>query len=52
MDIWVAGTSNQPFIRGFKTEINSRNRVVTGKPPFFVIDPFCTPESFCLNIGL
>ena len=52
MEIWVAGTSNQLFIQGFKTEINSKNRVVTGKTPFFAINPFCTPNYFCLNIGL
>ena len=26
-------------------------RIVTGKTPFFVIGPFCTHHSICLNIG-
>ena len=25
--------------------------LVTGKTPFFVIGPFCTPHAICLNIG-
>ena len=28
-----------------------KNKVVTGKTPFFVIGPSCTPNSSCLNIG-
>ena len=28
-----------------------KNKVVTGKTPFFVICPFCTILSVCLNIG-
>ena len=28
-----------------------KNKVATGKTPFFVIDPFCTPQSICLIIG-
>ena len=28
-----------------------KNEVVSGKSPFFVIGPFCTPHSICLNIG-
>ena len=28
-----------------------KNKVVTGKAPFFVISPFCTPHSICLNVG-
>ena len=28
-----------------------KNKVVTGKTPFFVIGSFCTPHSICLNIG-
>ena len=35
-----------------KLKQNFRKReVVTGKTPFFVIGPFCTPHSICLNIG-
>ena len=30
----------------------SKNKVVTGKTLFFVIGPFCTHYSICLNIGL
>ena len=41
MDIWVAGTSNQPFLRGSKTGTNfPKNKVVTGKTilqlPFYL----------------
>ena len=36
----------------FKLKQNFRkNWVVTGKTPFFVIGPFCTPYSICVNIG-
>ena len=28
-----------------------KNKVVFGKTPFFVIGPFCTHHSICLNIG-
>ena len=28
-----------------------KNEVVSGKSPYFVIRPFCTPHSICLNIG-
>ena len=28
-----------------------KNKVVTGKTPFFVIGPFCSHHSICLNIG-
>ena len=28
-----------------------KNKVVTSKAWFFVIGPFCTPHSICLNIG-
>ena len=29
-----------------------KNNVVSGKTLFFVIDPFCTPDSVYLNIGI
>ena len=52
MDIWVVGTSNQHFLAGSYTEIKfQKNKVVTGKTPFCVVDPFCTPHSICLSIG-
>ena len=36
----------------FKLKQNFRkNKVVTGKTPFLVIGPLCTPQSICLNIG-
>ena len=28
-----------------------KNKVVTGKTPFFVIGPFCTPHSICYLIS-
>ena len=34
MDIWVAGTPNQLFLKGSKTGKNvQKNNVVTGKTP-------------------
>ena len=37
MDIWIVGTSNQLFVRDSYTEkYFSKNKVVTGKTPFFV----------------
>ena len=51
MDFWVVGTSNQLFIAGYYTETNfQKNMADTGKTTFFVIGPFCTPHSICLNI--
>ena len=36
----------------FKVKQNfQKNKVVTGKTLFFVIVPFCTSHSICLNIG-
>ena len=49
--IWVVGTSNQFFIRGFQTVKKIKKEEVTGKTPFFVKGPFCTPRSIWLNIG-
>ena len=44
--------TKQLFIRGSETETKfSKNKVVTGKTPFFVISPFCTNYPICLNIG-
>ena len=42
MEIWVAGTLNEIFIRSCYTR---------SKTPFFVIAPSCTPHSTCINIG-
>ena len=50
MDIRVVGTSAQLFVRGSSNV--QKSKVVTGKTRFFVIDPFCTPRSFCHNIGI
>ena len=50
MDIWIVGTSNQFFVRDSYTEIFfSKNKVVTGKTPFFC-EKLCTPHSIYLNI--
>ena len=47
------GKSSQFFTRGSYTkEKFSKNKVVTDKTPFFVMDPYCTPYSMCVNIGL
>ena len=52
MDIWVVAISNQVFMRGSYTKQKFyKNKVVTGKTPFFVIVQFCTLYSICLNIG-
>ena len=32
-------------------QIFQKNKAVTGKTPFFVMGPFCTHHSICLNIG-
>ena len=52
MDTWVVAISNQLFMRGSYTKQKFyKNKVVTGKTPFFVIVQFCTLYSICLNIG-
>ena len=41
MDLWVIGSLNQIFIRGFYTPIKFQtNKLVGGKTPFFVISHF------------
>ena len=47
---WVVGTSNQRFMIGSYTETFNNKKVDTGKTAFFVIGPFCTSHSICLNI--
>ena len=49
MYIWVDDTLNQRF--SHSNEIFKKNEVVSGKSTFFLIWPFCTPQSFYLNIG-
>ena len=44
ISIGVGGTSNQLFKRSFYTQI--KFSVVSGKTPFFVIDPFCAPVAY------
>ena len=47
MGAWVVGTLNQLFIRVLKLKQSfQKNKVVTGKTPFFVIGPFCTNIAF------
>ena len=46
MVIWVIGTLNQIFTRSAYTKI----KVAGGKTPFFLIGPFFTLCSICLNI--
>ena len=52
-DIWVVGTLNQLFKKEvLKLKQNpQKNKVVTGKTPFFVIGPFGGHHSICLSIG-
>ena len=52
MGIWVAGTSNQLYIRASYTETKfPKNNVVSGKTPLFMISPLYTLHSTSLNIG-
>ena len=52
MGIWVASTSSQLIVRGSLTETKfPKNKVVTGKTPFFAIGSFYSHHSICLNIG-
>ena len=54
-NIWLIGTLSQMFFTGFYAQtsfqIKKTNKVVSGKTPFFVIGPFCTPDSVCINTG-
>ena len=50
MEIWVVGTLNQLFIKKKKQSF-PKNKVVTGKTPFFAIGQFGTHHSICLNMG-
>ena len=52
MDICVVGTSNQLFRRGSYSETKySKNNLVTGKTPSFMIGSFYNSHSICLKIG-
>ena len=47
MNIWIKSTLYKRFLNRNKI---LKKKVVTGKTPFFVIGPFCTHNSICLNI--
>ena len=53
--IWTSGSlvhQSNSLLEVLKLEQNlQKNKVITGKIPFFVIGPFCTHHSICLNIG-
>ena len=52
MDIWLIVTSNQFFLRGSYTDTKlSKNKLVTGKTPFFVIGRFSTPRFIFRDTG-
>ena len=52
MYIWEIGMLNQLFIRDSYSQFKfPKNEVISGKSPFLVIGPFCTPHSICQNIG-
>ena len=57
MDIRVGGTSINSLHKVLKLKQNFqkkkiiKNKVVTSKTVFFVIGPFCTSLSICLNTG-
>ena len=48
--IWETDASNQLFMRGSYTKIKF-SKIDNGKTAFFVIGPFFTAHSICLNIG-
>ena len=51
MNIWAVATLNKLFLKGFYTQCQfSKTRLVSGKFPLFMIGPFCTPHTICLNI--
>ena len=40
------------FLEVLKLKQNfQKNKLLTGKTPFFVIEPFCSHHFICLNIG-
>ena len=54
MYIWVIGTLNQLFVRGFYTQIKfskKNNEIVSGKNSFFVIGSFVLPIQFVLTLA-
>ena len=54
VQIWVFGLLVQQInsLKEVLTETKfSKNKVVTGKTPFFMIGPFCSHHFICLNIG-
>ena len=51
MDIWVVVHQINSLEEVLKLKQNfQKNKVITGKTPFFVIGPFCTHHSIFLNI--
>ena len=51
MGIWIPWYIKSTLYKSFLTETkSSKNKVVTSKIPFFVIGPYCTHHSICLNI--
>lgn len=52
MDIWIVGTLNKLFIKGFMLKpIYQINKQVSGKTLLFVVGQFCTSRSICLSNG-
>ena len=50
MDIWLFGRLNQLFIKNFILELNfQKNKVVSGKTPFFVRGQFFTPHTLAFD---
>ena len=53
--IWTSGwlvDQINSLCEGLKLKQNfQKTKIVTGKCPFYVIGPSCTPHSICLNIG-
>ena len=52
IDIWVIGKFYQLFYTQMKFSTKKKTIIIiSGKTPFFVIGPFYTSHSICLNIG-
>ena len=47
--IWVVGTSNEIFLEALLNWNIISQKIATVKSPFFVIGPFCTHHSICLQ---
>ena len=49
INVDIKSTIHNRFL--YPNQIFLKNKVVNGKTLFFVIGPFCTPYSICINIS-